>query len=167
MNGSYNFLVHIIGFGLLSGGLFFGFVLDRQLRKEKEWTMKLSLAGMMRKIGILSPFIAAILLITGIGNIQNRLMGVEISWYDEGWLVAKIICFVIMLLNGILSGPALGKKRAGFIKAMVDKTGTEETEKQYNSVNGQITMFYVVQLVLLLSILYLSTFGPGKHPGMM
>jgi uncharacterized membrane protein len=167
MSGSYNFLLHVIAFGFLSFIFLGGYFLDRKLRGEKEWAMKLYLAGMMRKLGIFSPIVSAVLLITGIGNIHNRLMGVELSWYEEGWLVAKVILFAIMLVNGTFLGPMMSRRRAGLIKAMVEKTGTEETEKGIAALNRQITLFYAVQGILLLAILYLSTFGPGKHPGVI
>lgn len=167
MNGSYNFLVHIIGFGLLSLTFLGGFLLDRKFRKEKDWKLKFYILGIARPLGIASPIVAAILLITGIGNIHNRLMGSEMSWLDEGWLVAKVIFFSVMLLNGLIFGPSLSKKRAAAVKAIVDGSGGADAEQNVVALNKQITMFYLVQAILLITILYLSTFGPGKHPGMM
>lgn len=167
MNGSYNYLVHIIGFGLLSLTFLGGFLLDRKFRKEKDWKLKLYILGIARPLGIATPIVAAILLITGIGNIHNRLMGTEVSWLDEGWLVAKVIFFSVMLLNGLIFGPSLSKKRAGAVKAIVDGSGGAEAEEKVVALNKQIALFYLVQAIFLIAILYLSTFGPGKHPGMI
>jgi hypothetical protein len=165
MNGSYNYLVHIIGFGLLSLTFVGGFLLDRKFRKEKDWQLKLYVLGIARPLGIATPIVAAILLITGIGNIHNRLMGTEVTWLDEGWLVAKIIFFAVMVLNGLIFGPSLSRKRARVVKGIVDGSGAADAEQKIVALNRQITMFYLVQAILLIAILYLSTFGPGKHPG--
>lgn len=167
MNGSYNYLVHIIGFGLLSLTFLGGFLLDRKFRKEKDWNMKFYLLGLAKPLGMASPIVAAILLITGIGNIHNRLMGTELSWLDEGWLVAKVIIFSVMLLNGLIFGPSLSKKRAGLVKGVADGSGAPDAEQKIAGLNKQISLFYLVQAIFLIAILYLSTFGPGKHPGMI
>ena len=166
MNGSFNFLTHLIGFSLLSGLMFSGFVLNRRFASEKDPAIRMYLGGIMRKLGMLSPIPAAILLVTGIGNIHNLYMESPDPWYTFGWLVAKIIVFAIMLVNGTFLGPALGKKRMMLVKAIVEKTAPDNAEEQIAGYNRQMSTFYLVQFLFLLAILYLTTFGTGKHPGM-
>lgn len=165
MNGSYNHLIHLLGFGAIVTTLLAGFILDRKFRKEKDWGLKLYLGGPMKTFGIISPFAGLIMLITGIGNIHNRLGGSNVAWYQEGWLVAKIICFAILLINGLASGPRLSKNRMMLVKAINDKTAPPDAEQKLAGYNRQLTIFYVVQTVLLLAIVFLTVFGAGKHPG--
>jgi hypothetical protein len=72
-----------------------------------------------------------------------------------------------MLLNGVVYGPKLSRSRMNLLKAIRDQTAPPEAEKLLASVNRQLTLFYLVQTVLLLVILYLSVFGSGKHPGVI
>lgn len=165
MSGSYNFLLHLLGFGFLCMVMFGGYLLDRQFRKASDWSVKAYVGGIMRTFGILSPIVAAILLITGIGNIHNRYAGTPVSWYDEGWLVAKIILFAVLLVNGTIIGPRLTKARMKIVKGILEKNAPPEAEQAIEVHNKQISFFYAVQTVLLLIILYLSVFGSAKHPG--
>lgn len=165
MNGSYNFLFHLVGFGLLSALFVGNFILDRKFRAEKEWGLKLYIAGIMRSLGILSPFVTAILLITGIGNIHNLYSESPEPWYTFGWLVAKLIFFTIMAINGMAFGPQLSKKRAMLVKSIVDKNAPADAEAQIKKLNGQISLFFAVQTIFFFAILFLTVFGTGKHPG--
>lgn len=165
MSGSYNFLLHVLGFGFLSTVVFGGFLLEHRFRKEQDWAMKAHVGGIMRTFGMLSPFVAAILLITGIGNIHNRYAGTPINWYNEGWLVAKLIFFAVLLVNGTILGPRMTKARMKIVKGILEKNAPADAEQTVASYNRQISFFYFVQTVLLLLILYLSVFGSAKHPG--
>lgn len=165
MNGSYIHLIHLLGFGTLVTMLISGIILDIKFRKENDWGLKLYLSGIMKTFGMISPFVAVIMLITGIGNIHNRLSGSDIAWYQEGWLVAKIICFAILVINGGANGPRLSKNRTMLVKAIKDKTAPPDAERKLQGYNRQITLFYIVQAVLLFAVVYLSVFGTGKHPG--
>lgn len=165
MNGSYNHLIHLFGFGTLVTTLLAGYILERKFRKEDDWGLKLYLGGIMKTIGMISPFVAIIMLITGIGNIHNRLSGSGIAWYQEGWLVAKIICFAILVINGGANGPRLSKNRTMLVKAIKDKTAPADAEQKLQRYNGQLALFYIVQSVLLIAVVALTVFGAGKHPG--
>lgn len=165
MNGSYIHLIHLLGFGVLVTTLLAGYILDRKFRKESDWGLKFYLGGVMKTFGLISPFVAVIMLITGIGNIHNRLGGSGLAWYQEGWLVAKIICFAILLINGLANGPRLSKNRMMLVKAIKDKTAPADAEQKVEGYNRQLTIFYLVQAVLLLAVVFLSAFGTGKHPG--
>ncbi|MGA3242998.1 MAG: hypothetical protein ABSE41_00135 [Bacteroidota bacterium] len=166
MKVSITFLFHLIGFGILCTTLLAGFMLDRKFRAQTDYSLKLFTAGIARTIGLLSPVAAILLLATGIGNINNRYLGSPLAWYNEGWLVAKIMIFVVLVLNGMIYGPRLTRNRTKLVKALSDQSAPANAEELMRSYNTQITLFYLVQTVLLLLILFLSVFGTGKHPGL-
>jgi len=165
MSGSYLFLVHLLAFGVLSTTIFAGWIVHRRVTTEKEISLKLYAAGLLRTIGLLSPFAALLLLITGIGNLYSRYYGASIEWYQETWLIIKIILFAIMLVNGSILGPALSNKRRGIIKLMADGEQHEESEEMVRYYSRQLDWYYLVQFILLVGIVYFSVFGAGKHPG--
>ena len=165
MNGSFIHLFHLLAFGLVAATLIPNILLDRRIRAEPDWGKKLQIGGIMRMFGAFAPWNIGLLLLTGIGNIYNRFLGAPHSWYDEHWLVVKICLFAIVAFNGLLIAPKLGMKRAGVIKSMAEKNASPAAEKTYADLNRKIRLLFTVQTVLVLSILYLSVFGPGKHPG--
>ncbi len=165
MNGSIIHMLHLIAFGMVAATLIPSFMLDRRLRAEPDWGKKLQIGGMMRMFGAFGPWNVGLLLLTGIGNIYNRFLGAPYSWYDETWLVVKIGLFVIVAFNGLVIGSKLSMKRAGVIKSLAEKSAPAGAEKIYEELNRKVGIFLSVQAILLLSILYLSVFGPGKHPG--
>ena len=165
MRVSINFIFHLIGFGILVTSLLGGFIVERKLRGQSDFNLKIYTASLSRAIGLLSPIAALLLLLTGIGNIQNRFSGTDISWYNEGWLVAKIVLYALMVLNGVIYGPRLTRSRLKLIKAQSDDNAPPNADAAMKSYNTQITLFYLVQTLFLILILYLSVFGSGKHPG--
>lgn len=88
-------------------------------------------------------------------------------WYDEGWLVAKIILFAVMVFNGLFYGPALIRNRLKAVKAQAEQSAPPDAEVLIRSFNKQITLFYLVQTLLLLFIVFLSVAGSGKHAGVL
>ncbi len=165
MNGSINFLFHLLGFGLLFTTLLAGWLIERKTKKESDWDRKLYLIDIGRTFGILSPIAALVLLLTGIVNIFNRYGGTTIEWYTQGWLVAKVILFAFLLVNGALLGPVIVRRRTKLIRSIVDKTSKEDAVATIGILNKNIVTFYLVQFLLLIIILYLSVAGNGKHPG--
>ncbi|MCX6133479.1 MAG: hypothetical protein NTU47_06650 [Ignavibacteriales bacterium] len=167
MRVSIVFLLHLIGFGVLCTSLLAGFILDRKFRAQTDYNLKLITSGIARTIGLLSPVAAVIMLATGIGNIHTRYSGSPLSWFDEGWLAAKIILFVVLVFNGMVYGPRLTRGRTKLVKEFSAQTAPANAEVLMRSYNSQITLFYFVQTVVLFLILFLSLFGPGKHPGLI
>ena len=167
MSGSYNFLLHLIGFGLVSAILTANITIERKLRSETDWGKKLYIGGIMKTFGMFGPFVTVILLVTGIGNIHNLYMGAPEPWYTQGWLVAKVILFAVMATNGLVTAPILAKKRMMLIKGLSDGSASAGTELTLKKMNTQVSLFLLVQVLLLLSILFLSAFGTGKHPGVI
>jgi uncharacterized membrane protein len=167
MNGSINFLFHLIGFGLLFTALWGGWLLERRIRAEKDWAQKLFLGKISRRFGLLSPIASIIMLVTGIVNIFNMHNGNIDFWYTDGWLIAKIILFAFLLVNGAIFGPILVRRRTKLIQEISKKTALENAEATIKIMNKSISTFYLVQFLLLMIILYLSVAGGGKHPGII
>jgi len=166
MSGSYNFLFHLVGFGFVAGIVIANVVLDRKFRREPDWGKKLYIGGIMKTFGMFGPFITVLLLITGIGNIHNLYIDAPEPWYAQGWLVMKVILFAVMATNGLVFGPGLSKKRIMLIKGIAEKSAPADAEESLKVLNNQISIFLLVQSLLLISIIFLSAFGTGKHPGM-
>ncbi len=165
MNGSFNFFFHIVGVGLVFVVVVGGWLIHRKIVKEKDLRLKLYVSQSGRAIGILSPFVAVLLLLTGIGNIYNRDLGTDLHWYTEGWLVAKIIFFAVFVVNGAVFGAVLARKRNTLLKSIDGQIASPETGTALGAFNRQFMWHYLVQFLLLTIILLLSTFGTGKHPG--
>lgn len=162
---SISFYLHLVAFGILMTTVVSGFLLDRKFRNETDRRLRLTIASISKTIGLLSPVAAVLLLLTGIGNIHNRFVGPEMRWYAEGWLVAKIILYVLMVLNGMIYGPRLTRGRLKLLNSMAEQTAPANADATLRSFNRQITLFYLVQTLLLLLVVYISVFGSGKHPG--
>jgi len=165
MNGSFNFFLHLIAFGLVTGALIPSFILDRKLRAEQDWGRKLYIGSIMRTLGAAAPYNIALLIITGVGNMYNRTFGFSYPWYEEQWLVIKLSCFLVLAINALFVVPKIGKQRAMIIKSFVDKSASIDSEEMYKNLNKKISFLFLVQTTLLLIILFLSAFGSGKHPG--
>ncbi len=165
MAGSFNVLLHLIAVGLLFVVVVGGWMLHRKVVSEKDVRLKLYVSSSGRVIGLLSPFVSILLLATGIGNIYNRYLGSDLHWYSEGWLVAKIIFFSIVLVNGAVFGARLAKKRTVALQALSQGQDVSHAEALLKDSNGQLAWHYAVQFLLLLIIMLLSDFGDGKHPG--
>lgn len=165
MSGSYSFFFHIVAVGFLFVIVFGGWAFNRKIVREKDLQLQLYISNWSRSIGILSPFVALVLLVTGIGNIYNRELGTTLHWYNEGWLVAKLIFFVIIVVNGSTVAALLGRKRTSLFRAISENNAPANSEELLKSYNRQFGWHYLVQFLLLAIIIYLSTFGDGKHPG--
>ena len=165
MRVSITFVLHLLSIGILTTTLVAGFILDRKIRKEPDVRLKIYTAALSKSIGLLSPVAAILLLLTGIANIHNRFFGYPSEWYTEGWLVAKIILFVVMVSNGMFYGPGLMRGRLKVFRSLVEQSAPTYADTQIRSYNTQITLFYAVQILLFLLIVYTSVFGTAKHPG--
>jgi putative copper export protein len=167
MNGSINFLFHLIGFGFLFTALLGGWILERRIRSEKEWDQKLFAGKISRRFGLLSPIASIIMLLTGIVNIINLSDGNINLWYTKGWLIAKIILFAFLLVNGAVFGPILVRRRTKLMQGISEKTAPEDAEVTIKIMNKSISTYYLVQFLLLIIIMYLSVAGGEKHPGII
>ena len=116
MQGSINFIFHLFGFGLLITALIGGLMLEMQFRSEREIKQKIFITSIIKKFGILSPFVSLLMLATGIGNMYNMYGH---SFHFEAipaWLTAKIIFFAVLLVNGAVLGSSAQQKTDKVLK---------------------------------------------------
>ena len=164
MGYSYNFLLHLIAFGFVSAAVIALFVLNRKLCAEQDWGKKLYIGGIMRSFAMSAHYTVTVLLLTGLGNMVNRY-GLGSTWPEETWLTMKIVLFVILAVNALSVGPRMTKKRTMLIKSVVENNGPGNAEELLTKQNKTISIFLYIQAALLLTIVVLSVFGDGKHPG--
>ena len=164
MTGSFNFVLHLIAFGVLMAAVIALDVLNRKMVSENDLGRKLYIGGIMKTFGLFTPFTAVVLLLTGFGNMVNRY-GMGGMGNIETWLEVKIILFVILAFNGGFVASRFQKKRMMLIKATADNAAPEDAGRQIAKINGIFSMYFYVQYALLLAVLLLSVFGDGKHPG--
>ena len=151
-------LLHFLGFGLLFSTLVAGWMLHGQYKKATDFSTKAMVLKLLRPIGLLSPVGILLMLLTGIGNMHVRGLGL----FTESWLSAKIVVFVIAMINGLLFG-ARARKRARLISQMADGSAPHGTDGTINVLDKQMRLFYIIQFVLLLIILTLSIVKPGRY----
>jgi len=164
MSGSFNFVFHLLAFATLVASMVGLFVLDRKLQSEKDAGRQLYVGGLMKTFALFGPFNAVVLLLTGFGNMVNRY-----GWGGMGnmetWLKIKIVLFFILAFNGMILGSRMSKQRMMLIKARSENSAPPESESLIATLNVKFTIFFAVQTLLILVIVFLSVFGDGKHPG--
>jgi hypothetical protein len=166
MSGSFKCLLHLAGFATVSSSLLAGWIIEGRIRDERNIELKRALLRINRTIGLMTPVASVILLLTGIVNIFGLYPSDPMIWHTEGWLMAKVILFAFLVVNGGLFGPLIGRKRTKLINDMLDNTAPADAEKSLHIYDKNVSTFYLVQTLLLLVILYLSVFGGSKHPGL-
>ena len=112
-----------------SHALLGGWIIERRIRAEKDWNQKLYIGKISRRFGLLSPIASVVMLLTGIVNIFNLYNGNINLWYTEGWLIAKIILFAFLLVNGAIFGPILIRRRTKLMQGIAEKTALEDAER--------------------------------------
>jgi len=163
--GTLSDFFHIISVGLVFVLIFGGWAFHWRIVREKDPQLRSYVSRWSSTIGFLWPFVAICLLVTGIGDIYYRSSGTGLHWYDEGWLVAKLIFFVILVVNGSVFGSILGRKRTQLLQFMNEQQSPEIAEPTLKSLNRQFSWHYLVQFLLLAIIIFLSTIGSGKQFG--
>jgi uncharacterized membrane protein SirB2 len=149
------FLLHLVGFGLISTLLFSGPLLERRFRKAETLETKIALQRNLRSVGLLSPLAVLLLLGTGIANMYYLNLGL----FSSGWLTAKIIFFAIATVNGALVGTS-GSRRGKLLKRLSNGESIPGALPEMQRLNKQQSVFYLSQTVLILIILILSVFRP-------
>ncbi len=147
-------ILHLLGLGLFVATLIPGYILDSQYRKAADIQTKATLLRALRPIGLLSPFAALLMLATGIANMHYLGVGL----LDLGWLTAKIIFFALAVVSGATFG-AKAQKRGKLIQQMAKGETPPDADARLKELDKQQRLFYVVQPILLLIIIYLSVYG--------
>lgn len=165
MNGSYNFLLHLLGFGVLTAFYVRGAIFEKTLRAEPDWNRKSLILNLMNSAAWLGPVSGIVLLLTGFGNIYNRYLGSPEPWPIEGWIIGKLVLFVVLMINSVTFGRILAKRRRQLVLDAAKSGDPVEAENKLRRYNRWIALFYVVQGFLLLAMLMMAAFGSAKHPG--
>lgn len=167
VTASLSDFLHIIAVGFIFALIVGGWIFNRKIVKEKDINLQLYVSRWAGNITLLWPFVALLLLITGIGNIYNDYRASNIHWYGEGWLVAKLIFFVILVVNGSAFGGLLGRKRTTLLQSVSEQQALENADSTLKNFNRQFAWHYVVQFLLVAVIIFLSLFGSGRHSGVL
>ena len=149
---------HFIGMGLLVTMAVAGMILERNYRKAATLQDKGLILGILKQIGILSPFAILLLLVTGIGNMHSLAIGL----FTFGWLTAKIMFFAIAAVSGITFG-ITARKRANLVGKMIGGQAPANAQELLKGYNKQVLLFHVVLDLLFFIILALAVYG--RHGG--
>ncbi|HLX13022.1 MAG TPA: hypothetical protein VKS81_09435 [Bacteroidota bacterium] len=145
---------HFLGLGLFFTTLAGGIMLEAQYRRARDIQQRLTIISSLKSIGILSPVAVLIMLASGISNMISRGYGV----LTVGWLTAKIILFAIMAISGILFA-VKSRKRSKIVHDTATGNAPADAAEQLKSLNGQVSLFYLVMFVLIVLIIGLSVYG--------
>lgn len=165
VNGSYNFLLHLLGFGVLMAIYIRGAIFEKTLRAEPDWTRKALIMNLMNSAAWLGPVSGLILLLSGFGNIYNRYLGSPEPWQIEGWIIGKTVLFILLMILGGTMGRILPKRRLRLVQESAKNGPTPEVERKLKQYDRWTSLFYFIQGFLLLAILFMAAFGSLKHPG--
>lgn len=152
----YLMFFHLIGFGVLFSTVLAGWILHHQYMSASDNKTKSIILDSLRPIGLLSPLAILIMLVTGIGNMHVRGLGL----FAEPWLSTKIVFFLLAAVNGVFSGIRSGKRRKLFAQVTDGKASAGSGERMA-AFDRQMRVFFIIQFVLLLMILVLSIVKPG------
>jgi hypothetical protein len=161
VSGSFSDFLHIISVGFVFSLIVGGWTFNRKIVHEKDIHLQLYVSRWAGSIALLWPLVALLLLVTGTGNIYTQYLVRNIHWYSEGWLVAKLIFFVILVVNGSVLGGMLGRKRTSLLQSSSEQQAPENTDLLLKNINRQFALHYLVQFLLIAIIVFLSMFGSG------
>jgi len=110
------------------------------------------LLSVMARYGSLVRAGAGILLLSGI-----IMVVLNNAWLGETWFKVKLALVIILVLNGAFIGNGLGMK---FRKiALCDITLVQQNAK----IRTELNWFYIIQLILFLLIILVTTIRPGRY----
>jgi len=151
---------HLVGVGMIFTLLFAGPILESNFRWENDIRMKQHTAKLMRSVGLLSPFGALVLILSGIGN----MITLQISFGDlfgtSWWLGLKLLIFIVLLAMGMIVSPKTARERAMLIDQTNQLNPPEDINEKLSAVNRRQTLFYSLNWALVLIILILTIFKP-------
>jgi hypothetical protein len=161
MISSFFFFLHLLGFAMIFTAIAGGLILERRMQVEKDWGQKLFIGKIGRQFGFIFLAGSVLILISGIINLLNLYGNKADIWAIAGWLMAKIILFAFMVVNGTVFGPILAHRRTKLLQSGLEKK--EKPESELAVMNKSVSTYYLVQLILVIIIIYLSIAGGGRH----
>lgn len=165
MISTLNFFLHVAVFGLTAGTLLGNWVIHRAMGKESSWEKRMQLGGVAMGFAAFGTFNVVTLLVTGILNMANRYGGFT-NWPMEHWLMTKIVLFAVIAYNALVVAKKLGMARAMLIRSVAEGKGPQDADVQFAARHASVGRLLTIQTVLLAVIVFLATYGSGKHPGM-
>ena len=153
-------LFHLIGFGLIMTLLVAGWLLHKQYGQANDYKTKLVILTTARMVGLMSPIAILVMLITGIGNMHARGLGL-FTETSELWLNIKVLAFAIAAVNGIIFG-VRSKKRGMLVAQLAQGNAPAGSETRLAAMDKSTLLFHVVQTILMITILVLTVWKPGR-----
>ncbi len=153
-------MFHLIGVGMIFTLLFAGPIIEANFRWENDIRMKQHSAKLLRSVGLLSPFGALVLTLSGIGNMVSLHIGFGDLFGSAWWLGLKLILFVILLAIGMVISPKIARQRAMLLDQINQINPPEDSSEKLDVLNGRQTVFFLVNWVLVLLIILLTIFKP-------
>ncbi len=151
---------HLVGVGMIFTLLFAGPIVEANFRWENDIRMKQHAAKMLRSIGLLSPFGALVLILSGIGNMISLHMTVGDLFGSAWWLGLKLLVFIVLLGIGMAVSPKTARQRAMLLDQMNQINPPEDANDKMESINSKQTIFFVANWVLVVIIVLLTIFKP-------
>ncbi len=153
-------LFHLVGVGMIFTLLFAGPVIESNFRWENDVRMKQHSAKLLRSVGLLSPFGALVLMISGIGNMVTLEITFGNLFGSAAWLGIKLLIFIALLAMGMALSPKTARERLLLLEHMSQPNPPEDAEDRMNALNSRQTLFFAANWILVLAILFLTLFKP-------
>jgi len=147
---------HLIGVGMIFTLLFAGPIIESNFRWENDIRMKQHSIKLLRSIGLLSPFGALILILSGIGNMI--VLGITFGnlFGSYAWLGMKLVIFIVLLVMGMALSPKTARQRALIVEQMGQPNPPEDADDRLTSLNSRQTLFFLINWILVIIILLLT-----------
>ncbi|MGC8595507.1 MAG: hypothetical protein ACP5US_06650 [Candidatus Kryptoniota bacterium] len=155
---------HLVGAGMIFTVLLAGPIVEANFRWENDVRMKQHAAKLLRSIGLLSPFGALILVLSGITNMV--ILDITFASLFGGsatWLGVKLILFVILLIIGMTVNPKISRQRAAVLDQMTQINPPESGTDTLASLNARQTISFLFQWIIVVLILLLTIVRPWSH----
>lgn len=153
-------LFHLIGVGMIFTLLFAGPIIESNFRWESDVRMKQHSAKLLRNVGLLSPFGALVLVISGIGNMVAMDITFANLFGSAAWLGLKLVAFIVLLAMGMAISPRTARQRLILLEHLSQPNPPEDVYDKMTSLNKKQTIFFLANWGLVLAILLLTLFKP-------
>jgi uncharacterized membrane protein SirB2 len=149
---------HLIGVGMIFTLLFAGPTIQANFKWENDIAMKRHSAKLLRNVGLLSPFGALVLILSGIGNMVATKITFTDLFGSASWLGIKLILFIVLLALGMALSPKMALERANLLEQMSQPNPPDDANDKLSHLNKKQTNFFVINWILVIAILLLTLF---------
>lgn len=154
--------LHFLGFGMIMSLPVTALVLQRDMNK-RNFPVVAQIGVFLGRMDRIALYGAVVLLVTGIG--QMWALNISVGSLFGGqytWLLAKVILFAILLVNGAaLAGPGI-RRRVQLLTQIGGQKPPDPNADQENQLVSTANFMRnsgIPQIVLLIAILFLVSFG--------